>query len=272
MLQAVDDRLPSSSREAVRQQVALALQPPYETPITVAVNGALMSSAWFFLPAALRDKLFTLHGTLAFALILAAWMYSDVPSTNVLGPDARRFVAAIDDPVMFRRLLYAKNVVLWLIITPLCAVVAVVNGLINHSLLATLYTVVAIGVLPFGFLAISAWIGILFPYHPMPLRYRWEHRRPGRRMLMRWAALVVIPYVLVPVLAALLLVPSLLLWGFTAPHGLSEKLPDHDLGLGVAVACAIALVCSVGGQRLGGLIARRRRAKLVEFLSDPVRG
>lgn len=89
---------------------------------------------------------------------------------------------------------------------------------------------------------------------------------------MRWAALVVIPYVLVPVLAALLLVPSLLLWGFTAPHGLSEKLPDHDLGLGVAVACAIALVCSVGGQRLGGLIARRRRAKLVEFLSDPVRG
>ena len=119
MLQAVDDRLPSSSREAVRQQVALALQPPYETPITVAVNGALMSSAWFFLPAALRDKLFTLHGTLAFALILAAWMYSDVPSTNVLGPDATRFVAAIDDPVMFRRLLYAKNVVLWLIITPL---------------------------------------------------------------------------------------------------------------------------------------------------------
>lgn len=105
MLQAVDDRLPSSSREAVRQQVALALHSPYETPITVAVNGALMSSAWFFLPAALRDKLFTLHGTLAFALILAAWMYSDVPSTNVLGPDARRFVAAIDDPVMFRRLL-----------------------------------------------------------------------------------------------------------------------------------------------------------------------
>lgn len=272
MLEADELRLPASTTEAVRQQIAFALQAPYEIPVAVAVNGALMSSAWFFLPTEWRDKLFTLHGTLAFALVLATWMYSDVPSTNVLGPDARRVVAAMDDPVMVRRLLYAKNAVLWLMITPLCAVVALVNGLINHSLLSTLYTVVAIGVLPFGFLAISAWVGILFPYHPMPLRYRWEHRRPRRRMLVRWVTLAVTPYVLVPLLAALMLVPSLVLWGFTAPNGLSEKLPDHDLGLGVAVACVIALVCTLGGHRLGGVMAQRRRRKLVEFLSDPVRG
>ena len=78
-----------------------------------------MSSAWFFLPAVLRDKLFTVHGTLGFALVLAAWMYSDVPSTNVLGPDAERVVAAIDDPVMMRRLLNAKYIVLWALVTPL---------------------------------------------------------------------------------------------------------------------------------------------------------
>ena len=272
MVEAVDLRLPASPTEAVRQQITLALQAPYETPVTVAVNGALMSSAWFFLPTEWRDKLFTLHGTLAFALVLATWMYSDVPSTNVLGPDAKRVVAVMDDPVMVRRLLYAKDVVLWLMITPIYAVVALVNGLINHSLLSTLYTVVAIGVLPFGFLAISAWVGILFPYHPMPLRYRWEHRRPRKRMLVRWVTLAVTPYLLVPVLAVLMLVPSLLVWGFTAPHGLSEKLPDHDLGLGVAVACAIALVCSVGGHRLAAVVVQRRRAKLVEFLWDPVRG
>jgi hypothetical protein len=173
---------------------------------------------------------------------------------------------------MLRRLLYAKSIVLWLMITPVCVLVAVINGLINHSLLSTLYTVVAIGVIPFGLLAISGWVGILFPYHPMPLRYRWEHRRPRKRMLVRWLSLAVTPYVLVPVLAVLMLVPSLLLWGFTSPHGLSEKLPDHDLGLGVAVACGIALVCTVGGHRLGVWIATRRQAKLVEFLSDPVRG
>ena len=63
------------------------------------MNGALMSSAWF-LPSGLRDKIFTLHGTLAFALILAAWMYSDVPSTNVLGPDSGQVDSALDDPLM----------------------------------------------------------------------------------------------------------------------------------------------------------------------------
>ena len=89
-----DARLPTTAMQAVRDQLALTFQAPYETPITIAVNGALMSSAWFFLPTGLRDKVFTLHGSLAFALILAAWMYSDVPLTNTLGPDATRTVAA----------------------------------------------------------------------------------------------------------------------------------------------------------------------------------
>ncbi len=267
-----DNQLPGTVRQAVRDQWRLFFQPPYEAPITVAVNGALMSSAWFFLPTGLRDKVFTLHGTLAFALVLAGWMYSDVPSTNILGPDAKRILAALDDPTMLRRLLYAKNIVLWLMVTPLCVVVAVVNGLINHSLLSTVYTVVALAVIPFGVLAVSAWVGILFPYHPMPLRYRWEHRKPWKRMLIRWGTLAVTPYVLVPILATLMLTPSLLLWGFTAPHGLSQRLPDHDLGLGVAVACAVALACSFGGHRLGLFMVRKRRTKLAAFLSDPGRG
>jgi hypothetical protein len=272
MPEAVDIRLPDSFGQAIRQQLRLTLSAPYETPITVAVNGALMSSAWFFLPTDLRDKIFTLHGTLAFALILAAWMYSDVPSTNVFANDGPRIVAALDDPVMFRRLLYAKNVTLWLLITPICALAAIINGLIHHSYLSALFTIVAIGVLPFGFLAISAWVGILFPYHAMPLRYRWEHRRPARRKLFRWGVLIVTPYGLLPVLSTLMLAPSLLLWGFTVPHGLSEKVPDHDLGLGIGVACVLALICTVGGHRIGGWMARKRRPKLVDFLSDPTRG
>jgi hypothetical protein len=272
MLPAGDRRLPATTREAVRQQLALTFHPPYEAPVTVAVNGALMSSAWFFLPAELRDKVFTVNGTLAFALVLAGWMYSDVPATNVLGPDADRIVSALGDPVMLRRLLYAKNIVLWLLVTPVCAVVAVVNGILDHSLLSTAYTLVGIGILPFGVLAVSGWVGILLPYHPMPLRYRWDHRRPWGRMLVRWGALVVTPYILVPVLAALLLTPSLVIWGFTAPHGLSERLPEHDFGLGVAVACVIAVALSVGGQRLGVRMLQNRRHKLGDFLADPSRG
>ena len=259
-------------REAVRDQVALTLQPPYEGLITVAVNGALMTSAWFFLPESLRNDVFTLHGPLAFALVLAAWMYSDVPATNVLGPDAARVTAAIDDPVIFRRLLYAKNIVLWGLVTPVCSIVAVIVGLVNQDLLSILYTILWIGVVPFGVLAISAWVGIVFPYHPMPLRVRWEHRRPRLRMLVRWLTLAVTPYGLVPVLAGLLMLPSLLLWGFTSKHGLTQRLPDRDLGWGVTLACGISIVCSVGGHRLGWRLVRRRRAKLLDFLADPLRG
>ncbi len=41
--------LPRTLGEAVRAEFA-ALGPPYETLITVAANGALMSVAWFFMP------------------------------------------------------------------------------------------------------------------------------------------------------------------------------------------------------------------------------
>ena len=97
--------LPRTFGDAVRAEFGRALRPPYATLSTVAANGAFMSLAWFFLPRGLKDDLFTLHGTLAFALVLAAWMYSDVPVTNVLAPDRQRVMAAIDDPVMLRRLL-----------------------------------------------------------------------------------------------------------------------------------------------------------------------
>ena len=263
--------LPRTFRAAVRAEFGRALRPPYATLSTVAANGVFMSVAWFLLPRALKDDVFTLHGSLAFALVLAAWMYSDVPATNVLAPDRQRVTAAIGDPVLLRWLLYAKNVVLWTFITPVCAVIALFTGILGHDLLSTLYTVIWIGVVPFGALGIAAWVGILFPYHPMPLRFRWEHRRPRPRMLWRWLALLLTPYVLVPWLAIALMTPSLLLWGFTSAHGLSRKLPDHDLGLGVALACAVAIVCSFASHRWGVMIAQRRRAQLLPFLADPTR-
>jgi hypothetical protein len=91
-------------------------------------------------------------------------------------------------------------------------------------------------------------------------------------MLWRWLALLLTPYVLVPWLAVALMTPSLLLWGFTSAHGLSRKLPDHDLGLGVGLACAVALLCSFVSHRWAVMLAERRRAKLLPFLADPTRG
>jgi len=258
--------------EAVRLEFRSTLQPPYETPIVVAVNGALMSSAWFILPTSLSDKLFTFHGSVAFAVVLAFWMYSDVPATNVLGPDRLRVIAAIDDPRTQRRLLYAKNLVLWILVTPACVLVALAVGLYEHDLLVTLYTIVWLGLVPLGVLGISNLVGIRFPYHPMPLRFRWQHRLPRRRMLVRWAALVVIPYGLVPALGVILMLPSLALWGFTSKSGLSKQLPSNDLGAGIALACVIAGLCWWGGHRAGTWLIRRRREELLDFLGDPGRG
>ena len=65
-------------------------------------------------------------------------------------------IAAIDDPVLLRRLLYARNIVLWTFITPVCAAVALYTGISGHNLLSTLYTVLWIGIVPFGALGISA--------------------------------------------------------------------------------------------------------------------
>ena len=104
--------LPGSLRAAVRLEFGRALRAPYEVPIVVVVNGVLMAGLWWWAPRDWKNALFSLHGPLAFGLVLGGWMIADVPATNRLGPDARRTRAALDDPQMFRRLIYAKNLVL----------------------------------------------------------------------------------------------------------------------------------------------------------------
>ncbi|MBV8463631.1 MAG: hypothetical protein JO368_10080 [Acidimicrobiales bacterium] len=256
----------------MRTELGRAFEPPYETPIVVVVNGALMSLSWFFLPPELKNALFSLHGTLAFALVLAGWMFSDVPATNVLGPDAERVLAALDDPVMLRRLLYAKNVVLWIFVAPLCSVIALAIGLNADDLTATVISIVAIAIVPFGALGVSAWLGIRFPYHPIPLSERWRHRRPWRHMIVRWFGLAVTPYVLVPAILALFMLPSLAFWSAFAEHGLRSRLSDTEYAVGILIACALAVGGSAGGHRFGTRLAHHRRADLRSYLSDPSLG
>ncbi len=271
-LRAYDGPLPGSLREALRAEWARVLRPPFETPLTVAINAGLMSSAWFFLPTKLVDEIFTLHGSIAFAFVLSSWMYSDVPATNVLAPDGLRVLAAIDQPPVLRRLLLAKSTVLWCFVAPICLLISFIMGAGQSDKITAVYSAVAIGIVPFGVLAVSGWLGILYPYHPVPLRYRWSRRHDSRSMLVRWGTLVLLPYAVVPGLTVVLLSPSLLIWGVTSPNGLTKKLPDNDFGLGVGVACAIALAAVWFGHRVALRLIARRRDALVAYLSDPLRG
>ncbi len=274
MLQALtgDPLLPENMRQALRAEAARVFHLPFDTLVTVALNAAIMSSAWFFLPTTVVNELFSLHGSLAFAFVLSSWMYSDVPATNILGPDAIRVLAAIDQPVVLRRMIMAKSTILWCIVAPFCLVIAFISGMRAHDPLVEVYSAVGIGVIPFGVLSISAWFGILYPYHPVPIRYRWSKRRDWKPMLLRWSILVLMPYGLVPLLTGLFLVPTLLVWGLTSMSGLSTQLPDNDLGRGIALACAVSIGALVIGHRYSLRLIARRRDKLVAYLSDPLLG
>ena len=238
----------------------------------MAVNVVLMTALWFLAPKKWDNSLFSLHGTLAFPLVLAGWMIADVPASNVLAPDSRRISAALGDPVMFRRLLYAKNLVLWTFVSPLCILIALGIGLNDHDDIGLLVAIVTLVVMPFGPLGIAAWVGIRFPYHPIPLRERWAHRRSWLHFLVRWLALAVTPYGLVPFLATALITPTLLLWGITEQHGLTHRVSDPLYAWGMLLACGLSVVVAVGGHRVGERWARLRKAKLLAYLGDPSLG
>ena len=252
-----------------------AFSPPYQVPIVVAVNGLLMAAAWFLLP---RGWLFTLQSALAFPVVLSSWMYADVPATNVLAPDRIRVLAALGDGTMISRLLLAKTAVLWVFVAPLCTVLALVVGLEHHAALLIGAEIIAICVVPVACLPVAALVGIRWPYHPLQLRYRWDHRVPLRRMIVRWLILAVVPYALVPALCVLMTVPAVILLVLThsaskhvisfvdaegKPFGLALAGPGHPLSGGmfaaaVALTCGVAVVVWVLGRRADMWLIRRR--------------
>ncbi|HEX7212167.1 MAG TPA: hypothetical protein VF241_14680, partial [Propionibacteriaceae bacterium] len=95
--------------------------------------------------------------------------------------------------------------------------------------------------LPVGVLPVAAWLGIVFPYHPRSLRWRWQHRRAWRSHL-RWVALAFAPFLYVPLIGLAILSPGVQL-------ARSIKLPDQRLtpaqfGISAAVVCATAVVAA----------------------------
>ena len=281
--------MPGTFRAAVAAEMGQAFSPPYQVPIVVAVNGLLMAGAWFLLP---RGWLFTLQSPLAFPVILSSWMYADVPATNVLAPDRIRVLAALGDRTMISRLLLAKTAVLWVFVAPLCVVLALVVGVEHHDALLVGAEIIAICVVPVACLPVAALVGIRWPYHPLQLRYRWDHRVPLRRMVVRWLILAVVPYVLVPALCLLMIVPAVVLLVLTHSanshvisfidaegkrFGLVLSGRSHPLSGGmfaacVALTCGVAVVVWVLGRRADLRLIARRQSAIAAYLADPTQG
>ena len=261
--------LPTSLRDAIRIEYARTFAWPYETLITLSVNAILVIVGWFFMPPVIEELMFTNHRPMAFAVVMAVWMYSDVPSTNQPGSDATRFLAALDDPPMLHRLLWARRFVIWSIVTPVAGIASVWLGIERNHLTAALFGFVWIVVVPFGVLAITPLFGLRWPYHPIPLRERWAHRSEWRRFGVRWLILVLFPYAWVPAIGIALTIPSLVVWGVSIKGTFPTDLSAGRFALGTAVGIVVTGLAIRIGTRWTSTIVRLRRDELRRELADP---
>jgi hypothetical protein len=264
------DRPPrlGSLAAAFRAECRWTLRPPFSTPIAIATNGLLMVTAWFLLP---RSWLFHYTNTPAFPLALASWMYSDVSATNVLTGDASRTARSLNDADALLTMLRAKSFVLWLLVAPICTVLTLFIDFGEHRWYLAVATILAVAIVPFGSLGIAGWVGVRFPYHARPLRWRWEHRQQ-RSSTLRWLALVFTPYWLVPGLTLLILSPTLLLWTVMSPDHNLFRVTIGWFSTGIVLACLVAGLSWGFGHRAAVRCAIRRRAQLAEYLTEPHRG
>lgn len=241
---------------------------PADTLATVVFNAVLMIGAWFLLP---RSWLFEWTGPSGFALALAGWMYADVTATNVLAPDRERVLAALDDRDALGAMLGAKAVALWMLIAPICATIAIAVGFADQDWLFTAVVVVAVALCPFGALAASSLVGVYFPYHQRPLRWRWEQRARWRTVVVRWLILLVVPYGVFPAFSGAIAVVPVVLWHLVRPDDVHTRMGTADFALCVVVAVVISALMWVVARRIA-LSRIQRHAPLAAYLRDRDRG
>jgi hypothetical protein len=238
----------------------------------VSFNAVLVTLCWFLLPDSIRNWIFTLHGALAFPYVLEMWMLGDTPATNVAGRDAVRALSQLPDPAALRLWLRAKHLVLASFVGPTAAIVAVVIGLVQHRYQVAAAVALTLLFLPLGVLSVAAWVGLWLPYHPRKLLWRWEHRTDWRAALLRWGVLVLLPFMVVPAIAIMLLIPSLIIWIIAHQGHPPHEMDPVGLWIGTVVSVAVSLIVFVWAPSVATKIARRRYAELHGYLSNPEHG
>ena len=255
-----------SFRRAVTETYRRVFRPPWELPAALIGNALLMTAAWFLLPPQVHDWLFALHGPLAFPVLLATWMLADTPSTNVVGDDHRKAVSVLNDGAAFRTWLTARCLVLASLVGLPCALIALVIGVQGQHPVKVVAACVVLVILPLGILPVAAWLGLVFPYNPRPLRWRRQHRS-DRRTTIRWGILLVAPYLVVPAIAATVILPSIVAaqWLFDAPE---RQLTQPQFVADALMICATALVVGWLGLWVAGRLRQRRHDRLTTYLLD----
>jgi hypothetical protein len=256
-----------SFRADLRAEFGRAFRAPRDDLIAVAANAALVTALWFLLPQAVKDWLFVPQGPAAFAIVLEIWMLADVPATNMIGKDVDTMLPALDDPPRLQQLLRAKSITLALLVGIPSAVVSILIGIYDGSYLRGFLLACVLLALPFGASSVAAWLGIVIPYRPLPLRSRWAHRKPWRATI-RWASLVIIPFLLVPIVACLLLAPAILA-GLAIGREDDGRMTTTATVVATIIACALSAIAFFIGPRVSAYLATRRRERVRPLLADP---
>lgn len=257
-------------RDDLREEFRRVLRSPWDDLIAVAFNAVLVVGSWLLLPPALKDWLFALQGPAAFALVLETWMLADVPATNMVGKDVRTMVPALEYSDRLRQLLRAKSITLALMVGIPSAIVSIIIGVLDDSALRGVLLACVLIALPFGASSIAAWLGILIPYRPLPLRWRWAHRKPWRDTL-RWASLLVIPYALVPIVSCVIITPAILI-GIAFGRDADGRMATSGTVVATVVACVLSAIAFAIGPRVSARLARTRRERMRSRLADPADG
>jgi hypothetical protein len=261
----------SSFRADLRGEFRRLWTPPRDDILTVVGNGLAVCAVWLVLPEELRESMFQLPGQLALAVVLASWMLGDTPATNMLAKDRDATVPLLDDAVALRRLLRAKALALTCLVGPVCAAAALVIGFYDGKYGVAIALACVLLVVPLGTAAMAGWLGIVWPYHPRSLHWRWTHRHQLRRSL-RWMILILAPYVVVPALAGLLLAPAFALGASVGGRDAHGLLTGTSLAVIAAVASCTSLLVFALAPAVSSWLVGLRRQFLGEYLVDPDRG
>jgi hypothetical protein len=255
-------------RDDVRVEFARLFRAPRAELTSLAANAIAVTAAWTLLPASVHDWLFRLTGPLAFAVVLQAWMLGDTATTNVLGNDVDAALGALEDQPRLTRLLRAKAVALAVVAAIPCAVVALVIAGVDGAYGAGALVAVVVLAAPFGAAAVATLIGVSYPYHPRPLRWRWEQRHAYRRTL-RWLALIVTPFLFVPTVMAVLIAAGIAIGDATGGRDAQGHLEVGALAIATAALGVLSFAALWLAPQVSAAIAGRRAANLRGILQHP---
>ncbi|MFZ1853525.1 MAG: hypothetical protein WAU06_01260 [Candidatus Nanopelagicales bacterium] len=251
------DELPPF-RQEIKTTLGRQFRWPFDDLQVIAFNAVLVIGGWFLLsPAAV----FRFTSLIFLPAAIASWTFADVPATNLYGADPELTLQRIDDPVALRRLFSVRNVVLWILISPICFALAWGLAPSEGKWVLSAAIAVAVMCMPFAYLGLCSLVAPLLPFHRMPLKQR-MHRRDT---WLRWGVGVVIPYVLTTPAALLALSPFILV------YNLLGQQQEHFLLAAVLMTPWCFLLWRVG-LHLATRLTERRHDWLVAFLSDPSRG